>query len=435
MEVLAVIFIITTFLLIFSGYPVTWVLAGSSTCFFILGVCLGLIPANTLNIVPNRILGIMSNQTLLAIPYFILLGNILNETGLARELLISMTKLFGKLKGGLGYSVIIVGSLLSASTSVIAATLVSVGSFSLPVMLEHKYSKEYSSGIIIATSTLGQILPPAIVLIILADQIGVSVGKLFKSSIIPGLLLVLFYIIYTFVLTIKEPNSFKTLQNQQSISNTIDKQFLFALLVPLCLIIIILGSILAGFATATEAGAIGVLFTILQTISQKKLTFKKLKTSIEISVKSTTYIMFLLIGATLFSLVFRSFNGDDLLNSFFLNFSDSNKNIVLISCLFVFILGFFIDFFEICFIVIPIFAPIAMEANVDMIWYAVLIAMTMQTSFLTPPFGFSLFYFKDVAKDQISIDTIYKSVIPFILIQIFCLMIIYKYPSIIHLFN
>ena len=431
-EILSILLFIVSFGIIFRGYPVAFTLGGCGLLFFFIGIGLDYCDFALLKILPNRIFGIMSNNLLLAIPYFIFMGNILEKSGLAEDILSNIGNLFRKTRGGLGITVILVGALLAASTSIVAASVVTMGLISLPIMLQQGYSKNYATGVVIASGTLGQIIPPSIVLIILADQIGISVGALFKGAIFPGILLVALYLFYTFILGKIKPDILPVSRQQE---NTSQKKLLLAVLKssfpPLLLIVLVLGSIFNGIATVTEAGAVGVMGTLILAKLKKRIRSKDIFEQAQKTIITVTMILFLLIGSTIFSLVFRAFDGDVLLEDFLLNLPGGKIGLLLFSGIFVFILGFFIDFFEIIFIIIPLLVPAAKILGIDLVWFAIIISMNLQTSFLTPPFGFSIFFLKSICPPQIKTKDIYKGVIPFVILQIVCMVLIYIFPELV----
>ena len=431
-EILAVLLFVVTFFLIFRGYPVAFCLGGTGLIFFFIGVSFDYFDTALLKIIPDRIFGIMSNNLLLAIPYFILMGNILEASGLAKDILQNISNLFQKQRGGLGITVILVGALFAAATSIVAASVVTMGVISLPLMLKQGYRKTYATGIILASGTLGQIIPPSIVLIVLADQVGVSVGDLFKGALIPGLLLVSFYLIYTLVLSKAKPNYLpippSNAQNSQNDSQ-LWKNVLTAALPPLLLIVLVLGSIFLGVATVAESGSIGVLGTVLLSFYKKNLTKQMLFECAKKTVVNLGMILFLLIGATIFSLVFRALDGDILLEELLSNLPGGKLGMILFSGILIFFLGFFIDFFEIIFIIVPLLIPVAERLGINLVWFSIIISMNLQTSFLTPPFGFSIFFLKSVCPSEIKTQDLYRGVIPFILLQVLCMVLVYLFPS------
>lgn len=430
--------------MLFIGFPVAFTF-GAVAVFF--GLAAGIIEAfadgellvdgidNGLMMfamMPHRIWSIMNNTILMAIPLFIMMGLILQKTKLAERLLESMGFLFGEIRGGLAISTVLVGSLLAASTGVVGASVVAMGVISLPVMLKYNYSKHLATGTICAAGTLGQIIPPSIVLIILGDVFNVPVGDLFKAALLPGLVLVGAYVIYILIICYIKPDLAPAIKLEDKKGESKKKQIvsaLFSIIPPLLLIIIVLGSIFAGIATPTESSAIGCVGAILLAIIYRNFSFSMLIEAAKETVKITAMVFGILIGATAFSMVFTYTGGDLLIEQFMLSLPGDKWGFVIISMLVILVLGFFIDFVEISYIIVPILVPISEVVGVNPIWFAILIAMNLQTSFLTPPFGFSLFYLKGVAPSSIKTTDIYTGVIPFILIQVLVLASIVFYPE------
>jgi tripartite ATP-independent transporter DctM subunit len=430
--------------MLFIGFPVAFTF-GAVAVFF--GLAAGIIEAfadgellvdgidNGLMMfamMPHRIWSIMNNTILMAIPLFIMMGLILQKTKLAERLLESMGFLFGEIRGGLAISTVLVGSLLAASTGVVGASVVAMGVISLPVMLKYNYSKHLATGTICAAGTLGQIIPPSIVLIILGDVFNVPVGDLFKAALLPGLVLVGAYVIYILIICYIKPDLAPAIKLEDKKGESKKKQIvsaLFSIIPPLSLIIIVLGSIFAGIATPTESSAIGCVGAILLAIIYRNFSFSMLIEAAKETVKITAMVFGILIGATAFSMVFTYTGGDLLIEQFMLSLPGDKWGFVIISMLVILVLGFFIDFVEISYIIVPILVPISEVVGVNPIWFAILIAMNLQTSFLTPPFGFSLFYLKGVAPSSIKTTDIYKGVIPFILIQVLVLASIVFFPE------
>ena len=368
----------------------------------------------------------------MAIPLFILMGLILQKTKLAERLLESMGYLFGEIRGGLAISTVLVGSLLAASTGVVGASVVAMGVISLPVMLKYNYSKNLSTGTICAAGTLGQIIPPSIVLIILGDVFNVPVGDLFKAALMPGLVLVAAYVVYILVAAYINPQIGPAVKLERQEGESKKQQVisaLFSIIPPLSLIVIVLGSIFAGIATPTESSAIGCTGAVILALLYRKFSFTMLMESAKETVKITAMVFAILIGATAFSMVFTYTGADALIEHFMLSLPGDKWGFIILSMLAIMVLGFFIDFVEISYIIVPILVPISEVIGINPIWFAILIAMNLQTSFLTPPFGFSLFYLKGVAPKGIKTTDIYKGVIPFIIIQVLVLASIVVYPN------
>jgi tripartite ATP-independent transporter DctM subunit len=376
----------------------------------------------------------MGNITLMAIPLFILMGLILEKSKMAEELLISMGRLFGPVRGGLAISVVLVGAILAASTGIVGASVVMMSLIALPLMLKHGYKSSLASGSIAASGTLGQIIPPSIVLIVLGDQMHLSVGDLFKAAVVPGLLLILLYVLYIFVVALLDKEAAPAIQSDASYGETA-RAALNASIPPVLLIVAVLGSIFTGIASPTESAAIGVIGAALLAWSNGSFSFALMRYASVETVKLTAMIFMILIGATAFSLVFNELGGGDMALEFFSGEIADKWFFVFIAMLVIFILGFFIDFIEIAFVVVPILVPIVHALGIDPLWFAILIAMNLQASFLTPPFGFALFYLKGAAGDKVTTGAIYKGVIPFILLQLAALMILIFWPDMIYLFG
>jgi tripartite ATP-independent transporter DctM subunit len=415
------------------GYPVAFSLGGVALIFAFIGSILGIFDPIFLAAMPSRIFGIMSNYTLLAIPYFIFLGSMLETTGIAEKLLETMGILFGRIRGGLALAVVVVGALLGATTGVVAATVVAMGLISLPIMLRYGYNKQLATGVIAASGTLGQIIPPSVVLVVLADQLGVPVGDLFLASVIPGLLLTTAFAIHVLIVAWLRPEIAPALPAE--VRNIKGKALLFrvikVMIPPLLLIFLVLGSIFFGIATPTEAGALGSLGAIALAGISQRLNWTRLRRACDSTLRITTMVFFILLGSTAFSLVFRGVGGDAFMESLLTNIPGGKWGFLAINMLVIFLLGFFIDFFEIAFIVIPIFAPAAKILGIDFVWYGVILGTNLQTSFLTPPFGFALFYLRGVAPPQVQTEDIYQGVIPFILLQLLVLASLIVFPSIV----
>jgi tripartite ATP-independent transporter DctM subunit len=420
-------------LLIFSGYPVAFSLGGTALIFALVGVQFGFFDWNLLFALPERIFGVMSNYVLLAVPFFIFMGTMLQKSRLAEDLLKTIGMLFGPLRGGLALAVVFVGALLAAATGVVGASVVAMGLISLPVMLRYGYSNELSTGVITASGTLGQIVPPSVVLVVLADQMGISVGDLFMGALIPGLTLAGLYALYVVGVATFRPKAAPALpaKERDVHGRAIARRVLIVMIPPLVLIVLVLGSIFAGVATPTEAGALGAVGAIVLAAANRRLSLSSLrKTALE-TTRLTSMVMFLLIGSTAFSLVFRGLNGDLWIEGILTNLPGGTIGLLLVANLTIFILGFFIDFFEIAFIILPLFVPAAQVLGIDLVWFGVMIGMNLQTSFLTPPFGFALFYLRGVAPVAVKTTEIYRGVVPFIIIQLVGLALVCAFPGIV----
>lgn len=428
---LAPLMFLTALVLIFSGYPVAFALGGTALIFAILGVVLGYFDWSLLFALPDRAFGIMSNYVLLAVPFFIFMGTVLERSRMAEDLLQTIGMLFGPLRGGLALAVVWVGTLLAAATGVVGASVVAMGMISLPVMLRYGYSKELAAGIITASGTLGQIIPPSVVLVVLADQLGVSVGDLFLGALVPGLALAGLYALYAAGVALFKPHAAPALP--RSVRNVpgreLARRVVLVMLPPLVLILLVLGSIFAGIATPTEAGALGAVGVMVLALLTRRLSFAALRASMDETARLTTMVVFLLIGSTAFSLVFYGIYGDIWIEELLTNLPGGIIGFLVIANLAIFILGFFIDFFEIAFIILPLLVPAARVLGIDLVWFGVMVGMNLQTSFLTPPFGFALFYLRGVAPPELTTGQIYRGAVPFIVIQLIGLLLIILFPE------
>ena len=423
-------FLLILFLLM-TGFQVAFVFAGVSLFFALISDELGV---HVLDMLPYRVYGIMGNITLMSVPLFILMGLILEKSKVAEDLLLSMGKLFGGIRGGLAISVVVVGAILAASTGIVGASVVMMSLIALPLMLKHKYSPELATGSIAASGTLGQIIPPSIVLIVLGDQMHLSVGDLFRAALVPGLLLIGIYILYILIYAYFNKEVAPAIYNEEEYSKVVIDA-LKVMVAPLLLIMAVLGSIFAGIASPTESAAIGVIGALLLALYKRRFSFELLRYSSLESVKLTSMIFMILIGATAFSLVFNELGGDAMAMEFFKDEVGDKWTFILISMLLIFLLGFFIDFIEIAFVVVPILVPITHAFGIDPVWFAILIALNLQASFLTPPFGFALFFLKGASGNLVTTWQIYRGVIPFILLQLVALLIIVMFPNLIYLFR
>lgn len=423
MEIWALVMFAVAMGALLLGYPVAFTLGAVATLFGF--IALGL---DFFSLLPLRIWGIMTNFTLLAVPLFIFMGVTLEKSGLAEDLLETMAMLFGRVRGGLAFSVIVVGALLAATTGVVGATVVTMGVIALPAMLKHGYSPSLATGTIAAAGTLGQVIPPSIVLILLADVIGVPIGALFMAAVVPGSILIVLYAIYIGIKAWLDPTSAPPIERLSD--RLIIARILKSLIPPLVLIVAVLGSILFGIASPTESAAIGGVGAMALAAAHRRLSLDTLQLAAIQTMRLTSMVFIILIGATAFGLVFKGMGGDRLVHDIFIGLPGREWTFLLVSQAVIFILGFFLDFVEICFIVVPILTPIATFLGLDLLWFALLIAVNLQTSFLTPPFGFSLFYLKAVAPASIKIQQIYRGVIPFVVMQLLTLTLIVTFPQI-----
>jgi tripartite ATP-independent transporter DctM subunit len=447
MEWMAFYLFAAVFVLLLSGYPVAFTLAGTALMFTLIGEASGTFDPAFLEALPNRLYGIITNQILIAVPLFVFMGVMLERSRIAENLLDTMARLFGPLRGGMGISVTLVGMLLAASTGIVGATVVTMGLLSLPTMLKRGYDPKISTGIICASGTLGQIIPPSIVLVLLGDVLSsayqqaqldmgifspetVSVGDLFVGAVIPGLLLVGLYIVYMLVIALVKPGAMPAIpRDADNHTKPILEDVLLSLMPPLLLIIAVLGSIIGGLATPTEAAAIGAVGAMLLAATRRQLTRENLTEVVRSTTKVTSMVFMILIGASLFSLVFRGFGGDELVQELLSDLPGGTYTAVFAVMLVMFLLGFVLDFIEITFVVVPIVGPVLLAMGIDPVWLGIMIAINLQTSFLTPPFGFALFYLRGVAPDSIRTMHIYKGVIPFIVIQLLAMGMIAYWPQ------
>ncbi len=382
------------------------------------------------SMMPYRIYAIMTNKILMAVPLFIFMGIVLQKSELAERLLESMGTLFGKVRGGLAISTVLIGALLAASTGVVGASVVAMGVISLPIMLRNKYDTALSCGTICASGTLGQIIPPSIVLIVLADVFQLPVGDLFKAAVVPGLALVGVYILYILIVSFLKPEVAPAFRGDLTVTySTNVKKALIAIIPPLTLIVLVLGSIFAGVATPTESASLGALGSLILAAMYKKLSYSLVKEASLETVKTTSMVFAILVGATAFSMVFIYSGADDIVEHFMTTLPGDKWGFIIATMLIIMFLGFFIDFIEISYIVVPILLPISQKIGIDPLWFAILIALNLQTSFLTPPFGFSLFYLKGVAPPEVKTTDIYKGVVPFIILQVLVLASIVIFPE------
>ncbi|MGC6507958.1 MAG: TRAP transporter large permease [Myxococcota bacterium] len=435
-DLLGPIMFVCVFALIFSGYPVAFSLGGTALIFAAIGVVNGYFDWGLMLLFSQRLFGIMNNFVLLAVPFFILMGAILEKSKLAEDLLTTIGRMFGRVRGGLALAVVMVGTLLAAATGVVGASVTAMGVISMPVMLRHGYSKALASGVICASGTLGQIIPPSVVLVVLADQLGISVGDLFLGALPPGLMLATGYALYVFVYAWLNPDVAPPVRSGSS-SDTEGPllwSVLSVLFPPLILIITVLGSIFAGIATPTEAGALGAVGALFLALINRRFSRQMCFEALDETVKLTSMIVFLLVGSTAFALVFRGLYGHIWIEELLQNLPGGAVGLILFSNAIVFVLGFFIDFFEIAFIILPILLPVAKLMGIDLVWFGVLLGINLQTSFLTPPFGFSLFYLRGVVDKVVETKDMYRGVVPFIGIQAVVLAVVFFFPEVLDLF-
>lgn len=422
---------LVVFLLI--GYPVAFSLAANGLLFAIIGIVHGNIEPALLQALPERVLGIMGNATLLAIPFFTFMGLILERSGMAEDLLDTIGQLFGSIRGGIAFAVVFVGALLAATTGVVAASVLAMGLISLPVMMRYGYANWLSCGVIAASGTLAQIIPPSLVLIVLADQMGASVGDFYQGALIPGLSLATLYGVWVAIVALVNPKAApscppeaRTLYGAQLVIRVFT-----SMIPPLVLIFLVLGTIFLGVATPTEGGAMGASGAIIMALVKRKLSWSMLKQAIESTAVMTSFVMFILVGSTVFSLVFRGMDGDLWVERLLLHVPGGALGFLIVVNLMIFCLAFFLDYFEMAFIMVPLLAPVAQKLGIDLVWFGVLLAVNMQTSFLHPPFGFALFYLRSVAPKSIRTPEIYWGAVPFVIIQILMISVVIAFPQIV----
>ena len=443
MEFIPFLLFLVTFLVLLAGYPVAISLAGVAIIFAGFGIWTGTFNPSDLGFIPGRLFGVVTNQTLIAVPLFVFMGVLLEKTKIAESLLTNLSDLLGHFRGGLAITVVLVGMLMAASTGIVGATVVTMGMMSLPIMLQRGYQPSLATGTIAATGTLGQIIPPSIALVLLGDVLSnayqqaqlnmgifapksVSVGDLFAGALIPGLVLVVLYLLYLMLRAVFSPSAMPERPKTAAIALS---STLSALVPPLLLIVAVLGSIIAGYATPTEAAGVGAMGALVLAFAYGRLTIDNLRETCAASMSTTAMVFFILIGASIFSLVFRGFGGDEIVQSAFNNMPGGMWGALAIVMLVIFLLGFILDFIEITFVVVPIVGPALMAMGVDPIWLGVLIAVNLQTSFLTPPFVFALFYLRGVAPSSVATTEIYAGVVPFIVLQLLLLGMLLVWPT------
>ncbi|MEE4137202.1 MAG: TRAP transporter large permease subunit [Desulforhopalus sp.] len=447
-ELLSLLMFVAIIGVLMFGFPVAFSLAGTSVAFAGIGYLLGVFDPSNFNSLASRYIGVMLNEVLVAVPLFIFMGMMLERSGIAEKLLITMGRLFGTLRGGLGLSVIVVGALLAASTGIVGATVVTMGLLSLPAMLRAGYDPRLASGVICASGTLGQLIPPSTVLIFMGDMLSginaqvqmqmgnfapspVSVGNLFAGAFVPGLLLIVLYMLWMVIKAVFSPQSCPALVVSDAQKAKLWKDVLVSLLPPLLLIFAVLGSILAGIATPTESASVGAVGAMILAATRWRLSLQNLRQTMLATANITTMIFVILLGASVFSLVFRMMGGDELVAEFLHNLPGGKMGAILFVMLLMFMLGFILDTFEIIFIILPITAPVLLKMGVDPVWLGVIIAVNLQTSFLTPPFGFSLFYLRGVAPGSVSTRMIYEGALPFVVLQLLAIITLLAFPGLV----
>ena len=415
------------------GYPVAFSLAANGLLFMFIGINQGFFEFSLMQALPDRVFGIMSNSVLLAIPFFTFMGLVLERSGMAEELLDTLGQLFGPVRGGLAYSVIFVGALLAATTGVVAASVIAMGLISLPIMLRYGYDTRLASGVIAASGTLAQIIPPSLVLIVLADQLGTSVGDMYKGAMLPSLVLAALYVGYVFVVTMVKPEAAPALPLAARTLHgmALLRKAMVSLVPPLVLIFLVLGTIFLGIATPTEGGAMGAAGALILAVAKRRLTVDLLRQAMDSTAKLTSFVVFILIGSTVFSLVFRGVDGDLWVEGLLTALPGGEVGFLIVVNILVFLLAFFLDFFEIAFIIVPLLAPVAQKLGIDLVWFGILLGINMQTSFMHPPFGFALFYLRSVAPKEVKTSQIYWGAIPFVIVQIVMVAIVLAFPGLV----
>lgn len=413
------------------GYPVAFALSATGLLFGLAGIELGMLKPELLQALPERIFGIMRNDTLLAIPFFTLMGIVLEKSGMAEELLDTVGQLFGKVRGGVAFAVVLVGAVLGATTGIVAASVIAMGLISLPIMLRYGYSKPLACGVICAAGTLAQIVPPSLVLIVLGDVLGVPIGDMYKGALLPSMVLVGVYVLFVVGVCIVRPEAMPAIPEaeRREHGSALYLHALKTLVPPTILIFLVLGSIFLGIATPTEGGAMGACGALILALIRRRLGLGLLGKALDDTLKLTAFVVFILIGSTIFALVFRAVDGDLWVEHLFNLVPGGVWGYLIVVNLLVFVLGCFIDFFEIVYILIPLLVPVANKLGIDLVWFGVMVAMTMQTSFLTPPFGFSLFYLRSVAPREVETRSIYKGIVPFVLLQLLMVAMLMLFPQ------
>ena len=430
-ENMAPIMFATLVVVLLLGYSVAFSLAAVGFGFGILGIELGLFDASFLGGIPGRFYGQMENETLLAVPFFTFMGLILERSGMAEDLLDTIGQLFGPVRGGLAYAVIFVGALLAATTGVVAASVISMGLISLPIMLRYGYNRSLAAGVIAASGTLAQIIPPSLVLIIMADQLGRSVGDMYKGAVLPGLILTGLYACYVLIMSIIRPDSAPALPREARTLRgwALAGRVVTSLVPPLVLIFLVLGTIFLGIATPTEGGAMGAVGSLILATINRRLNWTMIRQALDTTTKLSAFVLFILLGARVFSLTFYGVNGHVWVEHLMTSVPGGVLGFLIVANILVFVLAFFLDYFELAFIIVPLLAPVAAALGIDLVWFGVLLAVNMQTSFMHPPFGFALFYLRSVAPKEVKSSDIYWGSIPWVLLQLIMVAIVIALPQ------
>ena len=437
-QYMAIALFLSFIVLIFTGYPVAWLMGGLAVAFTAISVFSDTyfdtffgVDWGYTSIVVTRIYAVMNNWVLVALPMFVFMGIMMDKSGIAEDLMTDLTKLFGRVRGGLAITVVLIGVLLAASTGIIGAAVVLLAVLGVPLMLKHQYDAALACGVVCATGTLGILIPPSIMLVLMADQIRVSVGDLFMGAVFPGLMLGLLYALFILIYAWLRPSVAPAPKDAEPVSFKLVLNVLKSTIPPAGLIIAVLGSIFMGIATPTEASGVGALGAMLLALARRRLSFAGLQDVLQNTMKTTSYIFALFVGATAFSLVLRGFGGDELIEDALMSLPFGPYGVVVVILLITFFLGFVLDWIEITLIILPLIAPVLANMGIDLVWFAVLFAVCLQTSFITPPVGFALFYMKGVAPPGINTMTIYKGIIPFMIIQLIGVAIIFFFPLIV----
>ena len=435
---LAIALFFSFIIFIFSGFPIAWLMGGLSVLFTLIAILSDTyldtffgIDWGFASMVVYRLYGVMENWVLVALPMFIFMGMMLDKSGIAEDLMKDLSRLFGRVRGGLAIAVVFIGVLLAASTGIIGAAVVLLTILGVPLMIKNNYNRDLACGAVCATGTLGILIPPSIMLVIMGDQVRVSVGDLFMGAVFPGLLLGLLYAVFILVYAWAKPNVAPAPKNAKPVTFEIIFSVFKSIIPPSLLIIAVLGSIFMGIATPTEASGVGALGASLLALIRKKLSFVDLKEVVKKTTHTTSYIFALFVGATAFALILRGLGGDELIEGALTGLSFGPEGVVILVLFIAFLLGFFLDWIEITLIILPFLAPVMQKLGIDLVWFLVMFAVVLQTSFITPPVGFALFYMKGVAPKGITIKNIYRGIIPFVILQLIAVILIFNNPKIV----
>ena len=433
LDLMAPIMFVSLIFFLLIGYPVAFALSAVGLLFSWIGIHFDLLRPELLQALPNQVYDIMRNDTLLAIPFFTFMGLILERSGLAEDMLDTIGQLFGTMRGGIAYAVIFVGALLAATTGVVAASVISMGLISLPIMLRYGYDTRIATGVIAASGTLAQIIPPSLVLIVLADQLGTSVGDMYTGAMLPGLLLCAFYAVFIFMVSMVKPQWVPALPPEARTLRgaALGKRVVLVMIPPLLLIFLVLGTIFLGIATPTEGGAMGAVGAIILAMMNRRLDMSLLKQAMDSTVKLSTFVVFILIGARVFRIAFLGVDGDKWVEHLLTSLPGGATGFLITVNIMVFFLAFFLDFFEIAFILVPLLAPVAQSLDINLVWFGVILAVNMQTSFMHPPFGFALFYLRSVAPKEVRSTQIYWGAVPYVVMQLIMVGALIAFPGLV----